>query len=284
MPKKLATSLALLVLLAAAAHAGIRGPGKYRGVVIFDRWDTCYIYDGVYLMYVAETEKERLRRFEGQHVEVYAKKVVQPMNPGDARIIEFELLSSSAPKPPGARFKNLTVTAEPLFEAGLKPRFALVVRNRGRDDVRVKQFLISPTLLGEKDEADIFSPSDGKSEARITRCGLDSAKRFYRERGVEVTGADGRKTMVTRRYSFAVEDDRSLPDELLIPAGQSLRVVVSLDVPPGAYDFLFGCDVGILENRQIASNVVSFEVGDDGSVSFLNNRTLDTDTDENSNP
>lgn len=284
MLKKCVTSLALLVLLAAAAHAGLLGPGKYRGIVLFDRWDTCYIYDGAYLMYVAEKEKERLRKYEGQYVEVNAKEVIQPRNPGDARIDKFDLLSSSAPKPRGARLKNLALTVEPLFEAGHKPRFALVVQNRGREDVQVRQLSISPTLLGEKDESDDFSPSDGKSEARITRCGLDSAKHFYSAHGVEFTNPDGRKTTRMKGYSFAVEDDGSLPDEILIPAGQSLRVVVSLDIPPGTYDFLFGCDIGILGNRQIASNVVSFEVGDGGSVSFLNNRTLDTGTDENSNP
>jgi hypothetical protein len=284
MPNKRATSLALLLLLASAAHAGIRGPGKYRGVVFFDRWDTCYIYDGAFLMYVAEKEKGRLRRFEGRHVEVNAKQVIQPMNPGDARIVEFDLLSSSGSRPPTPRFKDLSVTAEPLFEPGRKPRFLLAVENRGRVNVKVNQSSITPTLLGEKDEGEFFSPSDGKSEARITRCGLDSAELFYAEHGVVLTKPDGQKTTLTRRYSFKVEDGRSLPAELLIPAGQTVRVTVALDIPPGAYDFLFGCDVGIQESRRIASNIISFDVGEDGSASPMNNRSLDTDSDENSNP
>ena len=274
MLKKPTTSLALLVLLAAVAAAGIRGPGKYRGVVVFDRWDTCYIYDGAFLMYVSEKTKERLRKHEGRHVEVYAKEVVQPMNPGDGRIMKFDLLSSSPSKPPPPRFKNLGVTAEPLFEPGRKPRFALAVENRGGEDVKVGQFALAPTLLGEKDDSDLHSPSDGKSEARITRCGLDSAKLYYREHGVTVMKLDGTETGVTLRYAFEVEDGRSLPEDLLIPAGQTVRVVVALDIPPGAYDFLFGCDVGILESRRIASNIVSFQLGDDGVTTLLNNRPL----------
>jgi hypothetical protein len=284
MRKKLTTSLVLLVLLAAAAHAGIRGPGKYRGIVIFDSWDTCYIYDGAFLMYVSEKTKERLRKYEGRYVEIYAKEVVQPMNPGDGRIIKFDLLSSSGLKPQPPRFKDLAITAEPLFEPGRKPRFALAVENRGSKDVTVGQVSIAPTLLGEKDESDVFSPSDGKSEARITRCGLDSARLFYEEHGVTITKPDGQKTTLTKRYTFEVEDERSLPADLIIPAGQSLRVVISLDIPPGAYDFLFSCDVSILENRRIASNIISFQTDDAGFTSLLNNRPPNRNSDENSNP
>jgi hypothetical protein len=284
MPKKHATSLAIILLSAVAALAGIRGPGKYSGVVVFDRWDTCYIYDGVFLMYVAEKEKGRLRKYEGRHVEVYAKEVVQPMNPGDGRITKFDLLSSSGQRPHAARRKDLWITAEPLFEPGRKPRFALAVENRGGADVKVSQSSITPTLLGEKDEYDDFSPSDGKSEARITRCGLDNAKDFYEERSVTSTKPDGQKTTLTKRYAFEVEDGGGLPAELLVPAGQTLRVVVALEVPPGIYDFLFGCDIGIRENRRVVSNVVSFQVGDDGFTSLLNDRPQGTDSDENSNP
>lgn len=284
MLKKHATSLAVLLLSAAAALAGIRGPGRYRGVVLFDRWDTCYIYDGVWLMYVSEKEKGRLRKYEGRHVEVYAKEVIQPVNPGDGRIMKFDLLSASPAETRTPRYKDLWVTAEPLFEPGRKPRFALALENRGGADVRVGQSSITPTLLGEKDELDFFSPSDGRSEARITRCGLNNAKEFHKERSVTSTKPDGQKVTLTKRYAFEVEDGDDLPAELLVPAGGTLRVVVALEVPPGTYDFLFGCDIGIRENRRIASNVVSFRVGDDGFTSLLNDRPRGTDSDENSNP
>jgi hypothetical protein len=285
MLKKQTTCLALLLLLASAAGAavGIRGPGKYSGIVVFDRWDTCYIYDGAYLIYASETVKERLRKYEGRYVEVYAKEVIQPMNPGDARIMKFDILSVSPARPRAPRYKNLAITAEPLFEPGRKPRFALAIENRGGQDVKVAQFSITPTLLGEKDEADIFSPSDGESEARITRSGLDLAKLFYKEHSV-VTKPDGQTTTLTKGFSFEVQDANSLPEELLIPAGQTVRITVALNVPPGDYDFLFACDVGIRESRRIASNIISFNVSDDSFVSLLNDRPLDTGSDENTNP
>jgi hypothetical protein len=43
------------VALAPMLVAGIRGPGKYHGVVFYDRWDNCYLFSGVYLMYISET-------------------------------------------------------------------------------------------------------------------------------------------------------------------------------------------------------------------------------------
>jgi hypothetical protein len=270
MLKKRATSIALLLLLAAAAHAGIRGPGKYRGIVVFDRWDTCYIYDGAYLMYVAEKEKERLRSFEGRYVEVNAKQVIQPMNPGDARIVKFDLLSSDSPSlPPG--LKHLRLTAEPEFEPGHEPRFALAFENQGGEDFTVSTSAIGPTLLGEKDDYDFFSPSDGKSTARITRCPLDFGKKC-RHGPVTLTKPGGREQTVRGGYSFKVEGGRDLPANLLVRAGQTERIVISLDVPPGTYDFLFGCGGGVHESRGLASNIVSFQTVE-GGATLLNNRS-----------
>ena len=56
-------SVLCTTLLVAAADtpilvAGIRGPGKYNGVVFYDRWDNCYLFSGVYLMYISEGVKQ----------------------------------------------------------------------------------------------------------------------------------------------------------------------------------------------------------------------------------
>ncbi len=64
--KKIARAFAVLVTaLTISSIAGIRGPGKYAGVVVFDRWDSCYIYSGVYLMYVSQKVSEPLRKYLG---------------------------------------------------------------------------------------------------------------------------------------------------------------------------------------------------------------------------
>jgi len=61
----------VLVVAAAAAPtllAGIRGPGEYNGVVIYDRWDNCYLFSGVYLMYISDPVKELLRPYQGKSI------------------------------------------------------------------------------------------------------------------------------------------------------------------------------------------------------------------------
>jgi hypothetical protein len=61
-------ALAIFLLLTGAAGGAIRGPGKYSGVVIFDRWDTCYLYSGTSLMYMSQRVKESLRPYRDKAI------------------------------------------------------------------------------------------------------------------------------------------------------------------------------------------------------------------------
>jgi hypothetical protein len=73
----------LSLCLSLPCRAGLRGPGKYCGVVVFDRWDSCTLYSGVFLMYISEGEKEKLRRYSGLAVHTrYAgkRKIKLPKN------------------------------------------------------------------------------------------------------------------------------------------------------------------------------------------------------------
>jgi hypothetical protein len=274
MLRKYATALAIILLSAAAVFAGIRGPGKYSGIVLFDRWDTCYIYSGIYLMYVSDKTKEGLRNYEGRPVEIYAKEVFQPINPGDARIGKFDLLSLLDSKPEPQELKGLKLTAEPEFEPGRRPRFALAFENQSGQDIKIATSSVAPTLFGEKDEDDLFSPSDGKSTALITRCELKSASGCYKESSETLTKPDGQETIETVRYAFDIGGDKGVPDILLVRAGQTERVLISLDVPPGTYDFLFGYGGGVHESRGLASNIISFQTIEGGVTTMLNNRAL----------
>ncbi len=47
----------LASLFVATASAYLFGPGKYCGVVVFDRWGTCYLVSGPYVNYVASDVK-----------------------------------------------------------------------------------------------------------------------------------------------------------------------------------------------------------------------------------
>ena len=75
--------------------AGVRGPGHYDGVVFFDRWDSCYLFSGVYLMYVSRNVKEIFRPYAGRAMEIDAKDVWQPMNPGDGLIRKLTVVGEA---------------------------------------------------------------------------------------------------------------------------------------------------------------------------------------------
>jgi hypothetical protein len=56
--------------LATPAHAGLRGPGKYSGVVVFDRWDTCFLLSGSYITYISSKLKNELRPYQGKAMQI----------------------------------------------------------------------------------------------------------------------------------------------------------------------------------------------------------------------
>jgi hypothetical protein len=155
------------MLVAGSAPAGIRGPGKYAGIVLFDRWDTCYLYSGIYLMYISEKSKEALRKYEGQSILLDAKEVYQPINPGDGRINKFEVLKTLSATNPSLDSTGLSFTVRPQFQNG-NSRIIIEVENTGRVNTHVSTGALALTLLGLKLQ-NPFSPSDGKSDAWLTR-------------------------------------------------------------------------------------------------------------------
>ena len=78
-----------------------RSPGSYQGTVVFDRWDGCYLYSGVYLHYVAEKVKGPLRPHSGKLVQLDVTDIRQPINPGDGRITSYSLSGAGRPRTPG---------------------------------------------------------------------------------------------------------------------------------------------------------------------------------------
>jgi hypothetical protein len=44
------------------------GPGKNSGLVVFDRWGGSILYSGIYVMYVSESTKEKLREHIGKSI------------------------------------------------------------------------------------------------------------------------------------------------------------------------------------------------------------------------
>jgi hypothetical protein len=258
MSRKLSAALLIVTLLATTSLAGIRGPGKYAGTVIFDRWDTCYLYSGIYLMYVSEKRKERLRRYEGKSVLIYAKEVYQPINPGDGLIGKFRFLRLARSK--WSDLERISLTVEPNFERGDHPALVLVLKNDGAKPLYVSPGALAPTLLAPK-QKNVLSPSDGKSDAWLTRSPLKMPS-FLKEIGFGPKTDKTHPITSTGEYYLNVEQE--LPDRIEIPANGKATISMSFQLPKGQYDFLCGYGGGVHEDKAITSNLVAFTVDENG--------------------
>lgn len=266
MLRRFLCALSVVILTAASALAGIRGPGEYSGIVFYDKWDTCYLYDGVYLMYISDKVKERLRKYEGQAIRIDATEVYQPMNPGDGLIKEFKLIGMAKDKR-HSQIANLVITITPHFEVDGSPQFIIEVKNRGIREITVSSGAFSPTLFGEKDEGDCFSPSDGKSEARITRMSFPEAKGDSARSEGTLTTPDGQTKTFKKWWGVIIDDGKvSFDDSFLLRPGQSKEFKALISASPGNYEFLCG---GWEGDEERISNSVFFNVDEKGKASLI---------------
>ena len=250
----IAVYLALCSLLT-TVHAAFRGPGKYSGVVIFDRWDTCFLLSGTYITYISEAVKEELRPYAGQAIQIDVTDIVQPMNPGDGRATSYAILGLASDDPSDPIDDQIEIVAEPAFEGLGVPLFDITVKNVSLKPVTVNPSEIGPTLLGVNGGM-AFSPSDGKSTAWVTRVNL--APRGPDQTGpVTSTWTLGEKTIYAK---FNVEEPCTFNDRFELAAQESMSCRVHFDVPAGEYQFIVGYGGALHQWKSIASNAISFKV------------------------
>lgn len=264
MQRYLPSCLLVICLLAIATLGGERGPGEYAGTVIYDQWDTCYIYSGSYVMYIAETEKETLRKYAGQSIVIDATEVVQPMNPGDGLITKFNVVGPAKGNDQLPEVDGLILTARQMLEKKYLVSFELGIKNTTTVMRSIDLGDIAPTLLGEKSGDDYFSPSDGRSDAKITRCSLANASQWYHKTRVTSKGVGGNDETLTKEFSVEVKGVNSPSKTFKLAPGKERLFVVTLRVPAGKYDFLFGYGGGFHEGKGSASNLISFSVNERG--------------------
>lgn len=248
------TGMLVLILFCSIAIAlgGIRSTGEYTGVVGFDRWDTCYPYSST-LMYISEKKKELLRPYAGRSILIDATEVFQPINPGDGLITEFKFLGDApiSERLPTVGGIKLTLTEERFASNSL--RFKVQIENQNRFKVAVLKSEIAPTVFGWKGGNDPFSPSDGVSEAKITRCNFDSHCGFP---GLSF-GPAGQLTS----NSYSVDVERSLqkdPYMIYLAGGQKFNFNFYVRVWKGNYDLIVGYGGSVHDGKSLASNIVSF--------------------------
>jgi len=254
--RRILTATLALGAAATLSYAGLRGPGKCCGVVIFDRWDACLLYSGVYVMYVSEGIKDALRDHAGEAVQIDATEVYQPLNPGEGLIKRFTYLG---PAPAAAnrdylRLTGLTITCRAAFEDGARPAVLLEVANTDDSETEVFTEELAPTLLTR--DATPPSPTacwDGPSYALITRQGFwNGADESPRWQGKGV--ANG------KTFSWTLGQENALPRSFRLKPGEQRQVRLHFDLPPGEYDFLCGYGGGCHEGTCVPSNLVAFDV------------------------
>ena len=243
-----------VLLCAVLCEAGIRAPGKYCGVVIFDRWGGCTLYSGIYIMYVSEKTKEGLRKYAGQAVQIDAQEVHQPINPGDGRIGKFEYLGVAPEKRNWVKLKGINLKSSVKVREDGKAVATITVQNKGKDPVKLFSQELALTLLIKRAVSESsWSVSDGPSFALITRQSFEiGASPRWQGKGI----AGGTP------YSWTIGKENALPHDFTLAAEERKEINVQFELPDGQYDFLCGYGGGVHGGRCLASDLFAFDVKD----------------------
>ncbi len=251
---RLALGLGIMIVSSLACEAGERLPGKYCGVVVFDRWDGCTLYSGIYVMYVSEKVKESLRLYAGKAIQIDAKEVYQPNNPGDGRIGRFEYLGTAPPERNWVQAEGIRLESSVKVRDDGKPVASIIVENAGKDSVKLFSQELALTLLMKRNisERD-WSVSDGPSFALITR------------QSFEIGGSEPRwegkgEVAAGKPYAWTIGKENAPPHDFTLGPKEKKRIDVQFDLPDGQYDFLCGYGGGVHGNKGLASNLSAFDV------------------------
>jgi len=255
--RTLPRSIPCLALCVASSHAGLRGPGKYCGVIIFDRWDTCFLLSGHFIMYISESAKSELRPYVGKAMQLNALEVYQPKNPGDALVRKYQIIGP-APNNHNWVLDGLELVARSDFGLQGTATFLIEVRNTGSKPANVNSSEFGPTLLGLSRKGP-FCVSDDKSEAWFTRGNL-------------VTSSSWESVIGGIKYSasYTIDPKTRPPERFQLDAGQSTNVRVTFKIPAGQYQFMVGYGGGVHEEKSVASNAISFDLNDAGIATLAN--------------
>lgn len=235
--------------LCTTTKAGIRGPGKYSGVVIFDRWGGCILFSGVYLMYISEAVKEQLRPYSGQAIELDALEVTQPINPGDGLIRKLKVVGPAPKSKSPFTFDGIKLMAQPVAVKGERAALELTITNEGDAPARIDSSRIGFVLLSKK-LARAHTPSDGPSMAVITRSDV-----FIGKGTMELGIGEN-----VYPYSYVIPDSLRFPQSFDLAPHASRRTQLRFYLPAGHYQFFAGYGGGVHESELIVSNPVPIEL------------------------
>jgi hypothetical protein len=242
----------LTSLVVATASAYLFGPGKYCGVVVVDRWGTCYLVSGPSVNYVASDVKSGLFPNKGNAIEVDASKVTRGgLGFEDPMIQKYKILGP-APASKRVKLDGLQLLAVQAFGRYTRPQFLVEFRNNGKSPVRVDRSQIGVLLFAA--EKPQLSYSNDDSVALISRTGL--AEEYY----ISSSGVGNKKTS----WGYIVDTKTQPPASFVIAPGQSVRTVIRFKLYPGQYQFMFAYGGGVSEEKSLVSNAISFDMNAEG--------------------
>jgi hypothetical protein len=241
----------LASLFVANASAYLFGPGKYCGVVVFDRWGTGYLVSGPYVNYVASDVKSGLLPYKGSAIQVDASEVTGGgLRLEDPMILKYKILGP-APEPKRVKLDGLQLRAVQAFGRYTRPQFLIELRNNGKSPVKLERSEIGILLF--KAEKPEVSSSDDRSVALISRSGIEGS--YISSAGV------GNQKM---SWGYIVDMKTQPPASFVIAPGQSVRTLIRFKLYPGQYQFMFAYGGAVSAEKSLASNAISFDMNVDG--------------------
>jgi hypothetical protein len=224
--------------------AGIRPPGRYNGVVFYDRWDNCYLFSGVYLMYISEAAKETLRPYRGRSIEIDAKEVHQLMNPGDGLIQKLTVIGDSKENRETPPIGGVELRAT-VSKIARHVRATIEIRNNGPASIAIEADALGFAVIAH-DKPLFICPSDGTSCAVLTR--------------ISATSPDGKTRVGREEVGWRFQGGDRLPLEFTLRSGEVRTTSMIFDIPIGEYQFEAGYGGGVHAGPCVASNAVGFDV------------------------
>jgi hypothetical protein len=238
-------------LFVAAASAYLFGPGKYCGVVVFDRWGTCYLVSGGYVNYVASNFKSGLLPFNGNAIQVDASEVTGGgLRLEDPMILKYKILGS-APAPKRVKLDGLELRTVQAFGRYARPQFLIELRNSGKSTLKVDRSQIG-ILLFKAEKPEVSASNDG-SVAVISKSGIEDSSYITYE------GIANQK----KSWGYIVDMKTQPPASFVIAPGQSVRTLIRFKLYPGQYQFMFAYGGGASAEKSLASNAISFDMNVD---------------------
>src|SRR5262249_37220742 len=116
---------------------------------------------------------------------------------------------------------------------------------------------LAPTLFSKRSGQECLDPGDGAGYAAVTRWAVSTLLSSPVRRSCEIDGVEGFS-------QFALASQVALSPQFWLDPGESIKVPLRFQLPPGEYEFLAGYGGAVHEFRPMASNRVSFDVDASG--------------------